>query len=87
MFTDMELLFVGLESISYTILELGKITHDSSVYRTHIAHRVVLLGVGSALLKIVRAQRSLYGVYRHGTFICSDGKHLLYHFGVGKDNS
>ena len=48
MFTDMELLFVGMESISYTILELEKITHDSSVHRTHIAHRVVLLGVGCA---------------------------------------
>ena len=49
MFTDMEPLFVGMESICYTILELGKITHDSSVHRTHIDHRVVLLGVGSAL--------------------------------------
>ena len=58
-FTDMELLFVWIESICYTILELGKITHDSSVYRVHIAHRVVFLGVGSAALKIVRAQRSL----------------------------
>ena len=58
-FTDMELLFVEMESICYTILELGKITHDSSVHRTHIAHRVVLLGVGSAPLKIVRARRSL----------------------------
>ena len=51
----MELLFVGMESICYTILELGKITHDSSVHRTHIAHRVVILGVGIALLKTVRA--------------------------------
>ena len=59
MFTDMEVLFVGMESICYTILELGKITHDSSVYRTHIAHRVVLLGLGSAPLKIVRAGRFL----------------------------
>ena len=58
-FTDMELLFVGLESICYIILELGKITHDSSVHRAFIAHRVVLLGVGSAPLKIVPAQRSL----------------------------
>ena len=58
-FTDMEVLFVGMESIFYTISELEKITHDSSVHRTHIAHRVVLLGVGSAQLKIVRAQRSL----------------------------
>ena len=58
-FTDMELLFVGMESICYTILELGKITHDSSVHRTHIAHRVVLLGVGSAPLQIVRSRRSL----------------------------
>ena len=59
MFTDMELLVVGMESICYTILKLGKIIHDSSVHRTHIALRVVLLGVGSALLKIVRAGRSL----------------------------
>ena len=51
----MELLFVGMESIFITMLELGKITHDSSVHRTHIAHRVVLLGVGSAPLKIVCA--------------------------------
>ena len=58
-FRDMELLFVGLESICYTFLDLGKITHDSSVHRTHIANRVVLLGVGSAPLKIVGAQRSL----------------------------
>ena len=58
-FTDMELLFLGLESNCYTFLELGKITHDSCVHRTHIAHSVVLLGVGSALLKIVRARRSL----------------------------
>ena len=58
-FTDMELLFVGMESICYAILELGKITHDSSVHRTHMAHRVVLLGVVSAPLQIVRAQRSL----------------------------
>ena len=58
-FTDMELLFLGMESICYTILESGKITHDSSVHRTHIANRVVVLGVGSALLKIVRAGRSL----------------------------
>ena len=57
--TDMELLFVLMESICYTLLEWGKITHDSSVHMTHIAHRVVLLGVGSALLKIVRARRSL----------------------------
>ena len=57
--TDMELLILGLESICYTTLELGKITHDSSVHRTHIAHRVVLLGVGSAPLQIVRARRSL----------------------------
>ena len=54
-FTDMECLFVGMASICYTILESGKITHDSSVHRTHIAHRVVFLGVGSASLKIVRA--------------------------------
>ena len=54
-FTDMELLLVVMESICYTFLELGKITHDSSVHRTHIEHRVVLLGVGSAPLKIVRA--------------------------------
>ena len=47
-FTDMELLILGLESNCYTILELGMITHDSRVHRTHIAHRVVLLGVGSA---------------------------------------
>ena len=47
-FPDMELLFVGMESICYTILELGNITHDSSVHRTHMAHRVVILGVGSA---------------------------------------
>ena len=58
-FTDMELLFVGMESICYTLLESGKITHDSSVQRTHIAHRVVSLGVGSAPLQIVRARRSL----------------------------
>ena len=58
-FTDMEVLFVGMESIGYTILELGKITHDSSVHRSHIAHRVVLLGVGSAPLQIVCARRSL----------------------------
>ena len=68
-------------------MELDKITHDSSVHRTHIAHRVVLLGVGSAPLKIVRARKSLQGVSRHGTFICRDGKHLLYHFGVRKDYS
>ena len=58
-FTDMELLFVGIESICYTILVLGKITHDSSVHKTHMAHRVGLLGVGSAPLKIVRARGSL----------------------------
>ena len=58
-FTDMEILFVGMESICYTILELGKITHDSSVHRTHIANRVVLRGVLSAPLKIVGARRSL----------------------------
>ena len=58
-FTDMELLFVGMESICSTILELGKITHDSSVHRTHSAHRVVILGVGSAPLQIVPARRSL----------------------------
>ena len=57
--TDMELLFVGLESIWYTTLELRKFTHDSSVHRTHIAHRVVLLGVGSAPLQIVCARGSL----------------------------
>ena len=57
-FTDMEL-FLGMESICYTFLELGKITHDSSVHRTHIEHRVVINGVGSAPLKIVRAGRSL----------------------------
>ena len=57
-FTDMELLYVGMESICYTILESGKITHDSSDHRTHIANRVELLGVGSAPLKIVRARRS-----------------------------
>ena len=57
--TDMELLFVGMESICYTILELGKITHDSSVHRTHIALRVVFLGGGSAPLQIVPAPRSL----------------------------
>ena len=57
-FIDMELLILGLESNCYTILELGKITDDSSVHRTHIAHRVVLLGVGSAPLKIVCARRS-----------------------------
>ena len=56
--TDMELLFVGMETIGYTILDSGKITHDSSVHRTHIAHRVVLLGVGSAPLQIVPARRS-----------------------------
>ena len=55
MFTDMELLFEGMESICYTLLELGKITHDSSVHRTHIEHRVVFLAVGSAPLQIVRA--------------------------------
>ena len=87
MFTDMELLFVGMEIICYTILEFGKITQDSSVHRTQVTPRVVLLGVGSAPLKIVRARRSLEGVYRHGTFICSDGKHLLYLFGVWKDYS
>ena len=54
-FTDMELLFVWIESICYTNLVLGKITCDSSVHRTHTAHRVDLLGVGSALLQIVRA--------------------------------
>ena len=58
-FTDMELLILGLESNCYTLLELGKITHDSSVHRTHIAHRVVLLGVGSAPLQIVPARRFL----------------------------
>ena len=63
--TDMELLFVGMEiscyteSICYTIWESGIITHDSNVHRTHIAYRVVLLGVGSAPLKIVRVRRSL----------------------------
>ena len=58
-FTDMELLFVGMESICYTILEPGKISHDSSVHRTHIAHRLVILGLGSAPLQIVRGRRSL----------------------------
>ena len=58
-FTDMELLFVGMESICYTILELGKITHDSSVHRTHIESRVVLLGVGFAPLQIACERRSL----------------------------
>ena len=58
-FTDMELLFVWMESICYTILELGKIAHDSSVHRVHIAHRIVLLGVGSVPLKIVRARMAL----------------------------
>ena len=58
-FIDIELLFVGMESNCYTILELGKNTHDSSVHRTHTAHRVDLLGVGSAPLQIVPAQRSL----------------------------
>ena len=58
-FTDMELLFVEMESICYTIFELGKITHDSSVYRTHMAHRLVLLWVGSVPLQIVCARRSL----------------------------
>ena len=80
-------LFVGMESICYTNLELGMITHDSSIHRTHVAHRKVLLGVGSAPLKIVRAQRFLLVVYRHGTLIYRDGKHLLYHFGVGNDYS
>ena len=59
LFIEMQLLFVGMESICYTILKLGMITHDSRVHRTHIAHRVVILGVGSAPLKIVREQRSL----------------------------
>ena len=58
-FTNMELLFVGMESICYTILELGKITHDSSVHRSHISHRVVLLGDEFAPLKIVCVRRSL----------------------------
>ena len=58
-FIDMELLFVGMESICNTILELGKITHDSSDHRAHIAHRGVVLGGGSAPLQIVRARRSL----------------------------
>ena len=54
-FTDMVLFILGMESICYTIFELGKITHDSRVHKTHIAHRVVLLGVGSAPLQIVHA--------------------------------
>ena len=58
-FTDVGLLFLGLESHCYTILELGKITHDSSVHRTQIAHRVVLLGVGFAPLQFVPSRRSL----------------------------
>ena len=86
-FTGMELLFVGMESICYTILELGKITHDSSVHRTQVTPRVVLFGVGSAPLKIVRAPRSLWGVYRHGTFFSRVGEQLSYLFGVEKDNS
>ena len=67
-FTDMELLFVGMESNCYTILELGKITHDSSVHRTHIAHWVVLLGVGSAPLQIVRARRFFVGCLQTWNF-------------------
>ena len=58
-FTDMELLFLGLESNCYTFLELRMITHDSSIDRTQVTPRVVLLGVGSAPLQIVRARRSL----------------------------
>ena len=86
-FTDMELFFLGLESNCFIFLELRKITHDSSVHRTHIAHRVLLLGGAFAPLQIVCARRSLLGVCRHGTFMCRDGKHLLYNFGVGKDYS
>ena len=87
MFTDMELLFLELESNGYTLLELGKISHDSSIDRTQVNPRVVLLGVGSAPLQIVRARRSLQGVYRHGTFISMVGEQLLYLFGVVKDYS
>ena len=86
-FTDMELLFVGMESICYTILEFRKITHHSSVHKTQVTPRVVLPGCGSALLQIVRVRRSLSGVNRHGTFICRDRKQLIYRFRVGKDYS
>ena len=86
-FTDMELLILGLETIGDTILELIKINHDSSVHKTHIAHRVVLLGIGFAQLKIVCARRSSYGVYRHGTFNSRVRKQLLYHVEVEEDNS
>ena len=58
-FTNMELLFLGLESYFCIFLVLGKITHDSSNDRTQITPRVVILGVGSVPLQIVRAQRSL----------------------------
>ena len=58
-FADMELLFQGLESNCYTLLELGKTTHDSSIERTQVTPRVVSLRVGSVPLQIVRAQRSL----------------------------
>ena len=85
--TDMELLFVGTESFCYTILKLGKITHDSSVDTTQDKPRVVLLGVGCAPLQIVRARRSLLGVYRHATFTSRVGKQLLYPFEVEEDYS
>ena len=58
-FTDMKLLFQELERNDFTILELGKISHDSSIDKTQVTPKVVFLGVGSALLQIVRARRSL----------------------------
>ena len=47
MFTDIELLLQGLKRNCYTIFESGKITHDSSIYRTQDTPREVLFGVGS----------------------------------------
>ena len=87
MFTDMELLFVGMESICQTILGLGKITHDSSVHRTHIAHRADLLGVGSAPLQFFVAEGPCRVFTDMELLFSRDGKQLLYHFGVGKDYS
>ena len=58
-FTDMDLFYLGLEINGYTFLELRKITHDSSIDRSLVTARVVLLGVGYAPLQIVGGRRSL----------------------------
>ena len=58
-FTDTELLFQELKSNCYTVFEMRMISYDSSIDRTQVTPRVVLLLVGSAPLQIVRVQRSL----------------------------